>query len=392
MFTPGLAGLVLGEFRRLNEGGPEADPSQPALTERETEVLRMVAKGMSYKQIAERLVLSHRTVQNHVQNTLRKLQMHNRVELTRYAIEQGLDEPDEPDDPSTTSSDGGGLPPPDRRRPGLPPTVDTLRLVHRAHLDAVPYENLGIMLANLTGGRPPSTDTDACVARVAEVGRAGYCFHQNAALGAGLAALGFDVTRRHGHVWTLPEHRDGAELNHLVLVVSGLPGDDNPHGLWWPDAGLGEGFRDPVALVDGSFSDGGFGYAVSDASVDGWSFTNAPGGSLTGIEVTTRPVGPPDVEAAHRELSTPPDGHFARILVVQRRQDSHYDSLRGCVLGRIGADSREERDVTSYDDWRSALVEVVRVPVDDVPDDTLRALWSSVHASHERWDAAGRPY
>jgi DNA-binding NarL/FixJ family response regulator len=95
VFTPGLAGLVLGEYRRLNEGKPEADPSQPALTERETEVLRMVAKGMSYKQIAERLVLSHRTVQNHVQNTLRKLQMHNRVELTRYAIAQGLDEPDE---------------------------------------------------------------------------------------------------------------------------------------------------------------------------------------------------------------------------------------------------------------------------------------------------------
>jgi DNA-binding NarL/FixJ family response regulator len=99
VFTPGLAGLVLGEFRRLNEGGgPETDPTQPALTERETEVLRMVAKGMSYKQIAERLVLSHRTVQNHVQNTLRKLQMHNRVELTRYAIEQGLDDDDGDDD------------------------------------------------------------------------------------------------------------------------------------------------------------------------------------------------------------------------------------------------------------------------------------------------------
>ena len=52
----------------------------------------MVAKGMSYKEIAERLVISHRTVQNHVQNTLRKLQMHNRVELTRYAIAQGLDD------------------------------------------------------------------------------------------------------------------------------------------------------------------------------------------------------------------------------------------------------------------------------------------------------------
>jgi DNA-binding NarL/FixJ family response regulator len=90
VFTPGLAGLVLGEFQRISEA--PADPDGQRLTERETEVLRMVAKGMSYRQIADRLVLSHRTVQNHVQNTLRKLQMHNRVELTRYAIEHGLDD------------------------------------------------------------------------------------------------------------------------------------------------------------------------------------------------------------------------------------------------------------------------------------------------------------
>ena len=94
VFTPGLAGLVLGEYRRLSEPATD-DPDQPTLTERETEVLRMVAKGLSYKQIAERLVLSHRTIQNHVQNTLRKLQMHNRVELTRSAIAQGLDENDD---------------------------------------------------------------------------------------------------------------------------------------------------------------------------------------------------------------------------------------------------------------------------------------------------------
>jgi DNA-binding NarL/FixJ family response regulator len=91
VFTPGLAGLVLGEYRRMMEA-PAKDPLAPKLTERETEVLRLVAKGLSYRDIAERLFLSHRTVQNHVQNTLRKLQMHNRVELTRYAIEQGLDE------------------------------------------------------------------------------------------------------------------------------------------------------------------------------------------------------------------------------------------------------------------------------------------------------------
>ncbi|MGC5049859.1 response regulator [Micromonospora sp. DT48] len=94
VFTPGLAGLVLGEYRRLaatNDAPGGAAAAAPRLTERETEVLRLVAKGMSYKQIAERLGLSHRTVQNHVQNTLGKLHLHNRVELTRYAIERGLD-------------------------------------------------------------------------------------------------------------------------------------------------------------------------------------------------------------------------------------------------------------------------------------------------------------
>jgi DNA-binding NarL/FixJ family response regulator len=92
VFTAGLAGLVLGEYRRLAQAPKAAGaPAVPQLTERENEVLRLVAKGMAYRQIAERLVLSHRTVQNHVQNTLRKLQLHNRVELVRYALEQGLD-------------------------------------------------------------------------------------------------------------------------------------------------------------------------------------------------------------------------------------------------------------------------------------------------------------
>jgi len=91
VFTPGLAALVLGEYRRLAVS-PTPDSAPPRLTDRETEILRLVAKGMSYRQIADSLVLSHRTVQNHVWNVLSKLQLHNRVELVRYAIEQGLDD------------------------------------------------------------------------------------------------------------------------------------------------------------------------------------------------------------------------------------------------------------------------------------------------------------
>jgi DNA-binding NarL/FixJ family response regulator len=90
VFTPSLAGLVLGEYRRIARR-PEGGAAGPTLTERETEVLRHVAKGLSAKEIAARLSLSHRTVENHVQATFRKLQLANRVELTRYAIEHGLD-------------------------------------------------------------------------------------------------------------------------------------------------------------------------------------------------------------------------------------------------------------------------------------------------------------
>ncbi|MGL4742844.1 MAG: response regulator [Dermatophilaceae bacterium] len=99
VFTPGLAGLVLGEFRRLaSEPDPDQDQNGarerpiPELTARETEVLRLVATGMSYKEIAAELFLSHRTVQNHVQNTLGKLHLHNRVELVRFALARGLED------------------------------------------------------------------------------------------------------------------------------------------------------------------------------------------------------------------------------------------------------------------------------------------------------------
>ncbi len=85
VFTPGLAGLVLGEYRRT-----ASDDGAPKLTARETEVLRLVAKGLTARQAAERLTVSHRTVENHVQNTLSKLQLHNRAQLVRYAVEKGL--------------------------------------------------------------------------------------------------------------------------------------------------------------------------------------------------------------------------------------------------------------------------------------------------------------
>jgi DNA-binding NarL/FixJ family response regulator len=88
VFSPPLAALVLGEFRRM--AASPASP-EPGLTARETEVLKLVAKGYTYREIAGKLFISVRTVQNHVQNILAKLQLRKRYELMRYAIQRGLD-------------------------------------------------------------------------------------------------------------------------------------------------------------------------------------------------------------------------------------------------------------------------------------------------------------
>ena len=87
VFTAGLAALVLSEFRRVATN----DEGDPQLTARENEILRLVAKGYTYREIAEKLFISHKTVQNHVQNILTKLRLRNRYELMRIAIQRGLD-------------------------------------------------------------------------------------------------------------------------------------------------------------------------------------------------------------------------------------------------------------------------------------------------------------
>jgi len=84
VFSPGLAAVVLEAYGRLAGSG------RVAPTEREADVLRLVVDGLTGRQIAARLVLSPRTVENHVQHVLRKLGLPNRAALVRYAIENGL--------------------------------------------------------------------------------------------------------------------------------------------------------------------------------------------------------------------------------------------------------------------------------------------------------------
>lgn len=86
VFSPSLAALVLGEFRRM----AKATAANP-LTDRERQVLQLVARGHTYKEIGGELSISPKTAENHVRNILGKLHLSRRSDLVRYAVQHGLD-------------------------------------------------------------------------------------------------------------------------------------------------------------------------------------------------------------------------------------------------------------------------------------------------------------
>jgi DNA-binding NarL/FixJ family response regulator len=88
VFSPSLAGFVLDAFARSVP--VQEDPELDSLTPREQEVMRQIARGYAYKQIATRLSISVKTVETHVSSVLRKLQLSNRHELARWASDRRI--------------------------------------------------------------------------------------------------------------------------------------------------------------------------------------------------------------------------------------------------------------------------------------------------------------
>ncbi|MGC9961291.1 MAG: response regulator transcription factor [Acidimicrobiales bacterium] len=90
VFSPRLAGFVLDAFAATPEERPTFDPELDQLTPREREVLRLIARGYTYKELARELSISTKTVETHVSAVLRKLQLSSRHQLTRWATERRL--------------------------------------------------------------------------------------------------------------------------------------------------------------------------------------------------------------------------------------------------------------------------------------------------------------
>lgn len=88
--SPSMATKLLNEFAQVTKEGSRAQVPGPRLTERELEVLRLVAKGLANREIAKKLYISENTVKNHIRNILEKLHLHSRMEAVVYAVREKM--------------------------------------------------------------------------------------------------------------------------------------------------------------------------------------------------------------------------------------------------------------------------------------------------------------
>jgi N-hydroxyarylamine O-acetyltransferase len=268
-----------------------------------------------------------------------------------------------------------------------PPSVEALADLQARHLERVVFENLEIQR-----GRPTTVDYGESAERIVKRGRGGYCFHLNGAFGLLLEALGYDVSRRRGTVQPPPATPPGRVLNHLVLLVHGLPTSANPEGTWWTEVGLGDGCTQPLALRAGIRDDDPYTYELQPSPVyaGGWRLLQADGDGFGIVDIDTEQPEAGEVAAAHERLATSPDSGFVRTATFQRRDARGVDRLRARTLSRVERDATQATLLADEGEWFGALADVFGLALADVDAAERRALWQRVCAQHEAWATSDR--
>ncbi len=265
-----------------------------------------------------------------------------------------------------------------------PPSVEALYRLHRAHVERIPWETLWIHL----GERWPIAPL-ASIARIGALGRAGYCFHHNGALGALLRFLGYEVGFHVGGVHGPAGSTADDMGNHLVLTVHGLPTDVNPDGSWYVDAGLGDALHEPLPLRPATYAQGPFRFRIerTPGGVGDWNLIADPSGGFHGMTWRSGTAVMQDFAARHRFLSTSPESGFARVFTVQRRDATGADTLRGRILRRTGENASETL-LNHRQDLADVLFDVFGIELPETGRDRLDELWTRTLRAHELWLAS----
>jgi arylamine N-acetyltransferase len=206
-----------------------------------------------------------------------------------------------------------------------------------------------------------------------------------------LRSLGYAVRGHVGGVHGPEGPNADAMGNHLVLTVELLPGDLNPGGIWYVDAGLGDALHDPLPLVEGKHDQPPFKLSLEHAAdTSQWHLTHDPGGGFTGMTWRSSSARRTDFEPKHHWLSTSPESGFVQVAMAERRDATGVDVIRGLVLSRIGTGARTADPVTRRAEWFDLLADVFDLRLQTMTTQARDRLWTNVLTAHHRWQETQR--
>ncbi|MEU8772287.1 arylamine N-acetyltransferase [Streptomyces sp. NPDC048606] len=217
----------------------------------------------------------------------------------------------------------------------LRPDLDTLKAVHRAHIDSVVFENLDVLL-----GRPVDLDIKAIEDKLVHRRRGGYCYEQNSLLAAALERIGFEVSGRGARNRSRGEALLAVTHAVLVVTVDGEP--------WLCDAGFGwQGPHEPVPLgrPGAEVRQGAWTFAVHEEA-DGILVLRALRGGVWRDLYAFSPqrYHPVDYVLLNHYSSSHPNSSFVGRTVVQYPGASVRLALVDRELSRLHPDGRVERE------------------------------------------------
>lgn len=250
-------------------------------------------------------------------------------------------------------------------------TEMTLRDLHRAHLLAIPYENLDIHL-----GRRLTLDLPQIYHKIVEEGRGGWCYEMNGLFAWALRTLGFRVTLLGSSVGRPAEGSNG-DFDHLILRVDlARP--------WLVDVGFGNGFFEPLPLLAGAYQQDFRHYQLEEEG-DHWYFHNDDHGG-PGYGFTLLPRQFASFGARCHRLQSSPDSGFVQKTVCHRFTPDGFVTLRGAMLKSYRATGIQEAVIDQPTRYRTVLEQTFGL------DGALAdALWDKVWASHQAWQASLAP-
>ncbi len=254
----------------------------------------------------------------------------------------------------------------DRIDIGRPAKADTaaLRALHRAHLLAVPFENLSIHL-----GEPISLEPAGLTGKIVTRRRGGFCYELNGAFALLLSALGFDVRLLAARVFG--DDRLGPPFDHLALLVQTTDGD----GPWLADVGFGSHSEFPLCFGErGQQGDPAGSFRLAEA----WP-PAGPVDRSAAADIDVIRDGQPQYRLEQRERAladfgptcwwqqTSPESHFTRTTICSRLTASGRISISGRTLIRTAGGTRTEQELPSDDAVLAAYRDHFGIVLDRVP-------------------------